>query len=169
MAKHNSANARIKREYFQYLKEAMRRDEASIDAVAKALSRFEESNRHKDFGRFHREHVPFQTFTRYEFVHHGKIFRSIQHALRLLKRRWDSASTRNNHGMVPRGCSRNTGQGLLPTRRSIAQGSTIEQEAAKQPPENSNPQKTAETKPHSDRDGDRIGTLRQLQAITDGR
>jgi integrase len=55
MAKHNSANARIKREYFQYLKEAMRRDEASIDAVAKSRSRFEESNGHKDFGRFHRE------------------------------------------------------------------------------------------------------------------
>lgn len=55
MAKHNSANTRIKREYYQYLKEAMRRDEASIDAVAKALSRFEESNGHKDFGRFHRE------------------------------------------------------------------------------------------------------------------
>lgn len=55
MAKHNSANTRIKREYFQYLKEAMRRDDASIDAVAKALSRFEESNGHKDFGRFHRE------------------------------------------------------------------------------------------------------------------
>ncbi|WP_397583659.1 tyrosine-type recombinase/integrase [Sphingorhabdus sp.] len=33
----------------------MRRDEASIDAVAKSLSRFEESNGHKDFGRFHRE------------------------------------------------------------------------------------------------------------------
>jgi integrase len=55
MAKHNSANTRIKREYFQYLKEAMRRDDASIDAVAKALSRFEESNGHKDFSRFHRE------------------------------------------------------------------------------------------------------------------
>jgi len=55
MAKHNSANTRIKREYFDYLKEAMRRDEASIDAVAKALTRFEESNRHKDFGRFQRE------------------------------------------------------------------------------------------------------------------
>ena len=55
MAKHNSANTRIKREYFQYLKEAMRRDDASIDAVAKALSRFEESNGHKYFGRFHRE------------------------------------------------------------------------------------------------------------------
>jgi integrase len=55
MAKHNSVNTRIKREYFQYLKEAMRRDEASIDAVAKALSRFEESNGHKDFSRFHRE------------------------------------------------------------------------------------------------------------------
>ena len=55
MAKHNSANTRIKREYFQYLKEAMRRDDTSIDAVAKALSRFEESNGYKDFGRFHRE------------------------------------------------------------------------------------------------------------------
>jgi hypothetical protein len=52
MAKHNSSNTRIKRDYFQYLKEAMRRDEASIDAVAKALSRFEESNGYKDFGRF---------------------------------------------------------------------------------------------------------------------
>jgi len=54
MPKHNAANTRIKREYFQYLKEAKRRDEASIDAVAKALSRFEESNGHKDFGRFNR-------------------------------------------------------------------------------------------------------------------
>lgn len=55
MAKHNAANTRIKREYFQYLKEAMRRDEASIDAVAKALARFDEANGHKDFARFHRE------------------------------------------------------------------------------------------------------------------
>ena len=39
MAKHNAANARIKREYFTYLKEAQRRDEGSIDAVAKALAR----------------------------------------------------------------------------------------------------------------------------------
>ena len=54
MPKHNAGNTRIKREYFQYLKEAKRRDEASIDAVAKALSRFEESNGHKDFGRFNR-------------------------------------------------------------------------------------------------------------------
>ncbi len=49
MAKHNAANARIKREYFTYLKEAQRRDEGSIDAVAKALARFEEANGHKDF------------------------------------------------------------------------------------------------------------------------
>ena len=54
MAKHNAANARIKREYFAYLKEAQRRDEGSIDAVAKALARFEESNGHKDFKTFHR-------------------------------------------------------------------------------------------------------------------
>ncbi|WP_374542373.1 tyrosine-type recombinase/integrase [Sphingorhabdus sp.] len=54
MQKHNAANARIKREYFTYLKEAQRRDEASIDAVAKALARFEEANGHKDFKTFHR-------------------------------------------------------------------------------------------------------------------
>lgn len=54
MARHNPANARIKREYFQYLKEAQRRNEASIDAVAKALDRFEAANGHKDFKAFHR-------------------------------------------------------------------------------------------------------------------
>jgi integrase len=54
MPKHNAANARIKREYFTYLKEAQRRDETSIDATAKALARFEEANGHKDFKTFHR-------------------------------------------------------------------------------------------------------------------
>ncbi len=55
MAKHNAANTRVKREYFDYLKEAMRRDDASIDQVAKAIARFEESTGHKDFKKFHRE------------------------------------------------------------------------------------------------------------------
>lgn len=55
MAKHNAANTRIKRHYFDYLKEAMRRDEASIDQVAKAIARFEGSTGHKDFKKFHRE------------------------------------------------------------------------------------------------------------------
>ena len=55
MAKHNPTNARIKREYFIYLKEAKRRDEASIDAVAKALSRFEEAAGYKDFKMFRKE------------------------------------------------------------------------------------------------------------------
>lgn len=55
MAKHNAANARIKREYFQYLKEAGRRSEGSIDAVAKALDRFEQANGQKDFRKFHRQ------------------------------------------------------------------------------------------------------------------
>lgn len=55
MAKHNAANTRIKREYFQYLREAMRRDDASIDAVAKSLARFEDANGQKDFRKFHRE------------------------------------------------------------------------------------------------------------------
>jgi integrase len=55
MAKHSAANARIKREYFIYLKEAQRRDEGSIDAVAKALARFEDATGHKDFKTFHRQ------------------------------------------------------------------------------------------------------------------
>lgn len=55
MAKYNAANTRIKRDYFDYLKEAMRRDEASIDAVAKALARFEAETGWKDFKQFHRE------------------------------------------------------------------------------------------------------------------
>jgi integrase len=52
---HNAANERIKREYFRYLAEAKGRDEATIDGVAKALSRFEESTCRKDFKRLHRE------------------------------------------------------------------------------------------------------------------
>ena len=55
MAKHNAANTWIKREYFQYLREAMRREKTSIDAVAKALARFDDANGHKDFRKFHRE------------------------------------------------------------------------------------------------------------------
>ena len=55
MAKHNAQNTRIKREYFDYLKHAQRRDEASIDQVAKAIARFEEATGFKDFKKFHRE------------------------------------------------------------------------------------------------------------------
>ena len=55
MTKTNAANERIKREYFRYLAEARGRDEATIDAVAKSLARFEDSTRGRDFKRFHRE------------------------------------------------------------------------------------------------------------------
>lgn len=55
MSKHNAANERIKRAYFVYLREARRRNDASIDGVASALARFENSNGYRDFGKFHRE------------------------------------------------------------------------------------------------------------------
>jgi integrase len=54
MTKTNGSNERIKREYFGYLEQAMGRDTATIDAVAKSLTRFEESTRARDFKRFHR-------------------------------------------------------------------------------------------------------------------
>ena len=55
MTTHNANNERIKRRYFTYLKEAMRYSEASVDGAAKALSRFEEATRYRDFRAFHFE------------------------------------------------------------------------------------------------------------------
>lgn len=55
MKSHNPNNERLKREYFIFLREARRRSEASIDAVAKSISRFEASNGNRDFVRFRRE------------------------------------------------------------------------------------------------------------------
>lgn len=55
MRKHNANNERIKRKYLTFLKQAKGLNEASIDAVAKAISRFESYNKHKDFKSFHFE------------------------------------------------------------------------------------------------------------------
>ncbi len=53
--KHNANNERIKRKYFTFMKEAKRQNEASIDAIAKAISRFETYNKFGDFKAFHFE------------------------------------------------------------------------------------------------------------------
>ena len=53
MKKHNANNVRIKRRYFAYLKNARGQSEATVDAVAKALARFEEYNQVRDFKAFH--------------------------------------------------------------------------------------------------------------------
>lgn len=55
MLKHNPGNERIKRIYFNYLKEAKRQSEQSVDAAAKALARFEEDTHFKDFKAFHHQ------------------------------------------------------------------------------------------------------------------
>lgn len=55
MTKHNPSNERIKRQYFAYQKEARRLSEATLDATAKALNRFEEYTRYRDFKAFHIE------------------------------------------------------------------------------------------------------------------
>jgi hypothetical protein len=41
MTSYNAANERMKRQYFGYLAEAQGHSEQSIDAVAKAIARFE--------------------------------------------------------------------------------------------------------------------------------
>ena len=55
MAMHNPNNERIKRQYFVFLKEAKRHSEATVDGVAKALARFEEDTKFRDFKAFHHE------------------------------------------------------------------------------------------------------------------
>ena len=60
MTTHNADNERIKRRYFAYLKEAKRHSEPTVDAVAKALARFEvdtadNKGRPRDFKAFHFE------------------------------------------------------------------------------------------------------------------
>ena len=53
MNKHCPDNERIKRQYFAYLKEAKRHSEPTIDAAAKALHRFEEYTKYRNFKAFH--------------------------------------------------------------------------------------------------------------------
>lgn len=55
MMKHNANNERIKRQYIIFLKEAKRQNESSVDAVAKAVSRFESYTKYRDFKAFHFE------------------------------------------------------------------------------------------------------------------
>ena len=53
MSMNNPDNARIKRQYFEYLKAAKGYDEATIDAHADAIARFERSTNGKPFKAFH--------------------------------------------------------------------------------------------------------------------
>jgi site-specific recombinase XerD len=55
MKTHNPQNERIKRAYFTYLAEAKGFSEATLDAVAKALNRFETYTKFRDFKAFHIE------------------------------------------------------------------------------------------------------------------
>jgi integrase len=55
MLTHNPKNERIKRRYLAELKEAESYSEATVDAVAKALARFEAETKYRDFKTFHVE------------------------------------------------------------------------------------------------------------------
>lgn len=74
MRKHHPENERVKRKYFIFLKEAKRQDDTSVDAAAKALSRFEEYTAWKDFKAFHfKQAVGFKGFlSRHQNARTGK-------------------------------------------------------------------------------------------------
>jgi site-specific recombinase XerD len=55
MTKRNAENERIKRRYLVYLKDAKGRDNASVDAAASAIERFEEYVKRRDVRSFHIE------------------------------------------------------------------------------------------------------------------
>jgi integrase len=52
VTKHNPSNERIKRQYLAYLKEARRHSEATVDAAAAAIARFEAETQYRDFKAF---------------------------------------------------------------------------------------------------------------------
>ena len=53
MTNYNAENERIKRDYLSYLKAARGMSDASLDAVAKAINRFEVSTKFRSFRKFH--------------------------------------------------------------------------------------------------------------------
>ena len=53
--KRTPENEKAKRRYLQFLRDARGRDEASLDAFAKAIERFDEYNRRREYRKFHIE------------------------------------------------------------------------------------------------------------------
>lgn len=57
MKKHHPENERIKHKYIRWQLDAIGKDSATIDHIAKALARFEEYTSWTDFRRFHHDHA----------------------------------------------------------------------------------------------------------------
>lgn len=55
MKKSNVSNVRVIRNYCEFLKEAKRLSDGSVDGVTKAINRFEVYTKYKDFKQFHRQ------------------------------------------------------------------------------------------------------------------
>lgn len=55
MRKYNTNNVRVIRNYCEFLKEAKRLSDVSVDGVTKAINRFEVYTKYKDFKQFHRQ------------------------------------------------------------------------------------------------------------------
>ena len=57
MTKRNPENERIKRAYFNYLRNVEGKSETTLDKVAAAILRYEQATSFKSFKKFHHEHV----------------------------------------------------------------------------------------------------------------
>ncbi len=55
MTKYNAKNERIKKNYYDYLKESKGRNDKTLDQVRSSISRFEEYTKFKDFATFRKE------------------------------------------------------------------------------------------------------------------
>ena len=87
--KYNPENERIKQQYRRHLKSARGRSEQTLDAVSKALHRFEVSTRFRDFRRFHIEQaIAFRNALgepRAARNHQSLSYSTIHQALRILR------------------------------------------------------------------------------------
>ena len=70
MNKYNEANERIKHKYLIFLKDAKQYSESTVDIVAKALKRFDDYNKYRDFKAFHYEQA--RGFKRFLAEQRGK-------------------------------------------------------------------------------------------------
>ena len=117
MTNHNAANERMKRQYFAYLADAQGHSEETIDAVAKAIDRFETYTRYKDFKTFHIEQAKaFKRWVTHEVLpsirrtgqYGSQLPATFAEALELA-----AAQQREIEGMAKAGARRNQGENFL--------------------------------------------------------
>ena len=104
MIKYNPKNERIKREYFEWVKEANRKSDSTIDNIRKAIDRYEIHTKYEDFKTFNRHKaISFKKYlSQMKSKQNGKILSNatISSTLRNLKEFFKWLSIRNGYKRI---------------------------------------------------------------------